>query len=81
MESSKPDSGRKRLQKQYFRVIIIYSDDGTSGRIFSNRDKAEKYAARQKKSPVVKKDENRTVHERPLRVAQLANESTGQTVH
>jgi len=55
MESLKPDSGNERLQKQYFRVTIIYSDDGASGRIFTNRDKAEKYAARQKKSPVVKK--------------------------
>jgi len=55
MESSTPKDGKQKYQKQYFRVTITYSDDETSGRVFTNRDKAEKYAAKQKKSPVVKK--------------------------
>jgi hypothetical protein len=49
------ESSKSSKQKQYFRLTITYSDGETSGRVFSNREKAEKYAARQKRSPVVKK--------------------------
>ena len=44
------------LEHHYFRVVITYSDGETSGnRVFKDREKAEEWAARQKKSPVVKK--------------------------
>jgi hypothetical protein len=40
----------------YWRVIVTYSDNQTSGnRVFKDRAKAERFAVRQKKSPVVKK--------------------------
>jgi hypothetical protein len=36
-------------------VTVTYSDNETFGRVYSDREKAKKFAARQKKSPVVKK--------------------------
>jgi hypothetical protein len=40
----------------YWRVVIVYSDNETSGnRVFKDRAKAEQWAARQEKSKVVKK--------------------------
>jgi hypothetical protein len=43
-------------EHHYWRVIVTYSDNETSGnRVFKDREKAEEWAARQKKSPVVKK--------------------------
>jgi len=46
----------KKAEHQYWRVIVTYSDNETSGnRVFKDREKAEEWAARQKKSPVVKK--------------------------
>jgi hypothetical protein len=37
-------------------VIVTFNDGETSGnRVFKDREKAEEWAARQKKSPVVKK--------------------------
>ena len=43
-------------EHHYWRVLIVFSDNETSGnRIFKDRDKAEQWATRQKKSPVVKK--------------------------
>jgi hypothetical protein len=43
-------------QHHYWRVVIVFSDDETLGnRIFKDRDKAELWSTRQKKSPVVKK--------------------------
>ena len=39
----------------YWRVVVVYSDNETSGnRVFKDRGKAEQWAARQKKSKVVK---------------------------
>jgi hypothetical protein len=47
--------GKKKAEHHYFRVIVTYSDGETSGnRVFNDREKAEEWAARQKKSPVVK---------------------------
>jgi hypothetical protein len=41
---------------KYFRVLVTYSDGETSAnRVFKDRAKAERFVARQKKSPVVKK--------------------------
>jgi hypothetical protein len=43
-------------EHHYWRVIVTYSDNETSGnRVFKDRAKAETFAVRQKKSPVVKK--------------------------
>jgi len=50
VESSK----RNKHLKQYFRLTITYTDGESSGRVFHKREQAEKYAARQKKSPFVK---------------------------
>jgi hypothetical protein len=51
----KDDAGSK-AEHRYFRVIVTYSDGETSGnRAFKDREKAEEWAARQKKSGVVKK--------------------------
>jgi hypothetical protein len=53
VKKNETDSG---LEHHYFHVAITYSDGETSGnRVFKDRAKAEKWAARQKKSPVVKK--------------------------
>ena len=42
-------------EHHYFRVVVTYSDGETSGnRVFKDRTKAEKYAARQKRSATVK---------------------------
>jgi hypothetical protein len=49
------DSKKTKQEYRYWRVTITYSDNEISGRVFKDRDKAEKYAARQKKAPVVKK--------------------------
>jgi hypothetical protein len=49
---------QENREHHYFRVTIIYSDGGTSGnRVFKLKDraKAERWAERQKKSPVVKR--------------------------
>jgi hypothetical protein len=46
---------RGKYRKEYFRLTITYSDGETSGRVFTNREQAENYAARQRKSPAVKK--------------------------
>jgi hypothetical protein len=46
---------RGKYQTEYFRVKAIYVDGEFSGRVFKDRESAEKYAARQKRSPVVKK--------------------------
>ena len=41
---------------QYWRVIVVYSDnESSSNRVFKDREKAERWAARQKNSKVVKK--------------------------
>ena len=51
----KTDTGSK-AEHHYFRVIVTYSDGETSGnRVFKDREKTEEWAARQEKSPVVKK--------------------------
>jgi hypothetical protein len=35
-------------------VTVIYKDGETFGRVYTNREKADGFAERQKKSPVVK---------------------------
>jgi hypothetical protein len=51
----KNDAG-SNAEHHYFREIVTYNDGETSGnRVFKDREKAEEWAARQEKSPVVKK--------------------------
>jgi hypothetical protein len=51
-----PQKKKAKREIQYFRIIITYCDGETSGhRVFTDRDKAEKWAERQRKSGVVKK--------------------------
>jgi hypothetical protein len=49
-----PKKAKRKLD--YWRVIIVYTDSETSGnRVFSDIEKAKRWAARQEKSKVVKK--------------------------
>jgi hypothetical protein len=49
------NKNKKKAEHHYWRVIVTYSDNGTSGnRVFKDREKAEEWAARQAKSGVVK---------------------------
>jgi hypothetical protein len=50
-KSRKPSRTRKH---NHFRVTVTYSDNEQSAKVFTNREKAEKLAARQEKSPVIK---------------------------
>jgi hypothetical protein len=51
------DVNRKKVKQEYsyWRVTITYSDNEISGRVFKDQEKAQKYAARQERAPVVKK--------------------------
>ena len=52
----KKNDASSKAEHHYFRVVITYSDGETSGnRVFKDRAKAETFAVRQEKSPVVKK--------------------------
>jgi hypothetical protein len=54
--TKRKDGNKAKREYNYFRVIITYSDGETSGnRVFKDRAKAESWAERQRKSPVVKK--------------------------
>ncbi len=53
---SATNNGKKKAEYHYWRVIVTYSDNESSGnRVFKDRAKAERFAVRQKKSGVVKK--------------------------
>ena len=43
-----------RRKHSHYLVTITYGDGETFGRVYIDREKAEKFAERQKKSPVVK---------------------------
>jgi hypothetical protein len=43
-----------RRKHHHWRVTSFYKDGETFGRVYTNREKAAGFAARQKKSPVVK---------------------------
>jgi hypothetical protein len=51
-KKTKPIRGIRK--HHHYRVTVTYGDNEISGRVYNNREKAEKFAARQKKSPVVK---------------------------
>jgi hypothetical protein len=55
MQKTKATKSRKGFRKHnHFRVTVTYRDNEISGRVYSDREKAEKFAARQKRSPFVK---------------------------
>lgn len=48
-------AARKPFRKHdQFRVVITYQDEQQFARVFTNQEKAEKYAVRQQRSPTVK---------------------------
>jgi hypothetical protein len=44
----------KRRKHHHWQVTVVYSDGEKFARVYIDRGKAERFAARQKKSPVVK---------------------------
>lgn len=44
----------RRRKYQHWMVTVTYSDDESFARVYIDHEKAKKFAARQKKSPVVK---------------------------
>jgi hypothetical protein len=51
-KKTKPTSGIRK--HNHYRVTVTYTNNQVSGRVYNNREKAEKFAAGQKKSPVAK---------------------------
>jgi len=43
-----------RRRHQHFRVTVTYTDEQIFRRVYTNADLAERFAERQRKSPVVK---------------------------
>jgi hypothetical protein len=54
MPNRKMEIGRGNRKHKHWRVTLTYNDNEIFGRVFIDRDRAESYAARQKKSPLVK---------------------------
>lgn len=44
----------KRRKHHHFLVTVFYADGEKFGRVYTDKDKADRFAERQKKSPVVK---------------------------
>jgi hypothetical protein len=57
MKKRKPTSFRKdaRRKHHHFEAKIFYNDGEEFARIYTDREKASKFAKRQKKSPTVKR--------------------------
>jgi hypothetical protein len=55
MPRYKPLTGKKddRRRHPHFQVTITYADKKVFGRVYNDLDKAERFAARQERSPVV----------------------------
>jgi hypothetical protein len=53
----KRQDGTKDLRRKHphYLVTITYADNETFGRVYTDLEKAEHFAARQKKSPIVKR--------------------------
>lgn len=47
-------NGDARRRHHHFIVTVTYFDAGSFARVYTNLDKAQRFADRQKKSPVVK---------------------------
>ena len=45
----------RRRKHHHWLVTVTYSDSESFARVYIDRERAEKFAARQKKSPIVKK--------------------------
>jgi hypothetical protein len=63
MSPYKPITGKKdgRRRHSHFQVTITYFDRQVFGRVYTDLGKAERFAARQKRSPVVKSTKVRQV--------------------
>jgi hypothetical protein len=44
----------KRRKHRHFLVTVFYEDGERFGRVYTDKEKADRFAARQKKSPIVK---------------------------
>ena len=44
----------KRRKHHHWQVVVTYPDGESFGRVYTDQEKAEKFAERQRKSPVVK---------------------------
>ena len=55
MIGRKPKFPDKRRKHEHFLVTVTYVDGGSFGRVYLDRDKAQRFAKRQKKCPVVKR--------------------------
>ena len=53
-KTGKPGRTRKH---DHFRVTVTYTDNEQSAKVFTDRERTEKFAARQEKSPVIKSAE------------------------
>jgi hypothetical protein len=45
----------RRRKHSHWRVTIIYHDQRVFGRVYTDRERAKRFAARQKSSPVVQR--------------------------
>lgn len=54
MTANKSDKPRRYRKHDQFRVTVTYTDNDKSIKVFTDPVRAEKYAARQKRSPFVK---------------------------
>lgn len=54
MTANKSDKPRRYRKHDQFRVTVTYTDNDKSIKVFTDPERAEKYAARQKRSPFVK---------------------------
>ena len=49
-----PFTKDKRRRHHHFLVSVFYADGEKFGRVYTNKDKASRFAERQRRSPVVK---------------------------
>jgi len=69
MVKTKVGGDKAKVEHHHWRVIVTYDDGETSGnRVFSDREKAERWAERQRRSPVVKKTMIEPIVRRPRKV-------------
>jgi hypothetical protein len=54
MTASKSNEPRRYRKHDQFRVTVTYTDNDKAIKVFTDPERAEKYAARQKRSPFVK---------------------------
>ncbi len=52
-KSSRMDRDKRR-KHQHWQVTVFYHDGERFARVYIDRDRAQRFAARQKKSPIVK---------------------------